>query len=285
VGSDSHILAEISRRHHCDRCGKACFIDPGPPPVHKPFSMEQLSVWTSLVVCPSLKHFLCAHVYRLHQKLKSTTIDKVPDILQLPKRKDREPLPPLAANPSQGVSNTMTTNPTYSTVTAGSDSQNYTHLNHLGFPMHGFPSIPPAFPMQAQAYPYPMPNYMPAPMYAPPYYGYPFAHQGATHATSAMQPNGYPALPLMHMPNYPMPTPMYAPPAASGYPFAPAAPPGLDQGANVDSGRKRQFSVSDPQASGSDPIEAGIPGPNLNTDQTLNDWLNDTELDNMDSEA
>jgi hypothetical protein len=48
--SDSSTLAEICRRHHCDRCKKACYIDPGPPPVHKPFTMEQLSVWTSLVV-------------------------------------------------------------------------------------------------------------------------------------------------------------------------------------------------------------------------------------------
>lgn len=50
-GSDSHTMAEICRRHHCDRCGKACYIDPGPPPAHKPFTMAQLSVWTSLVVC------------------------------------------------------------------------------------------------------------------------------------------------------------------------------------------------------------------------------------------
>lgn len=49
-GTNSHTLAEICRRHHCDRCQKACYIDPGPPPVHKPFTMEKLSVWTSLVV-------------------------------------------------------------------------------------------------------------------------------------------------------------------------------------------------------------------------------------------
>lgn len=62
---------------------------------------------------------------------------------------------------------------------------------------------------------------------------------------------------------------------------APAAPPGLGQleGANVDSGRKRQFSVSGPQASGSGPIEAGMPVIPPNTDPTLNDWLNDTDLD------
>jgi hypothetical protein len=54
-GSDSHTLAEICCRHHCDRCGKACYIDPGPPPIHKPFMMEQLSVWTSLVVHQNLK--------------------------------------------------------------------------------------------------------------------------------------------------------------------------------------------------------------------------------------
>ena len=51
TGSDSQTLADICNRHHCDRCGKACYIDPGPPPTHKPFMMEQLSVWTSLVVC------------------------------------------------------------------------------------------------------------------------------------------------------------------------------------------------------------------------------------------
>lgn len=51
TGSDSQTLADICNRHHCDRCGKACYIDPGPPPTHKPFTMEQLSVWTSLVVC------------------------------------------------------------------------------------------------------------------------------------------------------------------------------------------------------------------------------------------
>jgi hypothetical protein len=50
-GSDSHTLGEICRRHHCDRCGKACFIDPGPPPAHKPFTMEQLTLWMTLVVC------------------------------------------------------------------------------------------------------------------------------------------------------------------------------------------------------------------------------------------
>ena len=240
------------------------------------------------MVCPSLKHsYVLMFTCTVYQKLKSATIDQVPDILNLPKRKDREPLPPQAGNPSEAVSNTMTTN-----LTAGNDSQGgYTHLNHLGFPMHplhglhaGFPPFPPYFPMQTPAYPYPMPNYpMPGPMYVPPY-GYPFAPQGATHATSTMQPNKFPAPPLMqnyHTPNYPMPTPMYAPPAASGYPFAmpaPAAPPGLGQleGADVDSGRKRQFSVSGPQASGSGPIEAGIPP---NTDPTLNDWLNDTDLD------
>lgn len=246
----------------------------------------------------------------VYQKLKSATIDQVPDILNLPKRKDREPLPPQAENPSQAVPNTMTTN---STVTAGNDSQGYTHLDQLGYPMHpvhvaqhalrnlwGLQGFPPAsgFPMQTPAYPYPMPNY-PGLMYAPPY-GYPFAPpQGpgasATHATSTMQPNGFPAPPSgsmqnYHMPNYPMPTPMYAPQAASGYPFAmpaPAAPPGLPglgqlEGANVDSGRKRQFSVSDPQAS-SGPIEAGFPGPN--TDPTFNDWLNDTVDTGGDQEA
>ena len=91
-----------------------------------------------------------------------------------------------------------------------------------------------------------------------------------------------------HMPNYPMPTQMYAPPAGSGYPFAmpaPAAPPGLGQleGANVDSGRKRQFSVSGPQASGSGLIEAGMPVIPPNTDLTLNDWLNDTDLDALEA--
>jgi hypothetical protein len=260
--------------------------------------MQQLSVWTSLVVCPSLQHsyVLIMFTCTVYQKLKSATIDQVPDILNLPKRKDREPLPPQAGNPSEAVSNTMTTN-----STAGNDSQGYTHLNHLGFPMHpgplhGFPPFPPSFPMQTPAYPYPMPNYptmMPGPMYAPPY-GYPLAPQGATHATSTMQPNRFPAPaapPFMqnyHMPNYPMPTPMYAPPVASGYPFAmpaPAAPPGLGQldseGANIDSGRKRQFSVSGPQASGSGPIEAGMIPPN--TDPTSNDWLNDTYLPPVDT--
>jgi hypothetical protein len=208
----------------------------------------------------------------LHQRLKAATVDQIPDALSLPKRRDREPLPP-AANPShlQVAANTMTTN---STVTAGGDSQGYTHLS--GFPMHGFPSFPaPAFPMQT----YPMPNYpMPAPMYAPPY-GYPFAPHGATQANT-MQPNGFPAPSFLmqnyHMPNYPMPTPMYAPP--SGYPFAmPVTTAPLGQGANVDPGRKRQFSVSNPQASSSDPIdEAGTLIPN--TDPTFNDWLN-TDLD------
>jgi hypothetical protein len=130
-----------------------------------------------------------------------------------------------------------------------------------------------------------MPNYhMPAPMYAPPY-GYPFAPQGMPQgATQAMQPNGYPAPAFLMqnypMPNYSMPTPMYPPP--SSYPFTMPAPQ-LPQGANLDYGRKRQFSVSNPQAS-SDPVdEAGIP----NTDLSVNDWLNDTNLpvDTPDSEA
>ena len=49
--SDTQILAAIRRQHYCERCEKACYIDPGPPPTHKPFTMQQLSVWTSLVVC------------------------------------------------------------------------------------------------------------------------------------------------------------------------------------------------------------------------------------------
>ena len=60
---DSRILAEISRVHHCDRCGKACMIDPGPPPVHRPFSMHELSLWTSLVVRLSLLE--AVHIFRL----------------------------------------------------------------------------------------------------------------------------------------------------------------------------------------------------------------------------
>ena len=48
---DTKIMGDICRRHQCYRCGKPCFIDPGPPPTHKPFTMAQLSVWTSLVVC------------------------------------------------------------------------------------------------------------------------------------------------------------------------------------------------------------------------------------------
>jgi hypothetical protein len=166
---------------------------------------------------------------------------------------------------------------TNSTLTAGSDSQGYT-MTHPGFPqaMHGFGFPPfPAFPMP---YPGSMPNYtMPAPMYMQPGpYGYPFAPQG-TQAT--MQPNGYPA--PYFMPNYPtsVPTPMYVPPGQSSYPFAMPTP--QLEGANVDNhgGRKRQFSVSDPQATSSSvpkhPIqvdETGIP----NTDPTFNDWLNDS---------
>jgi hypothetical protein len=49
--SYSRILTEIKDTHHCARCGKPCWIDPGPPVTHRPFSMEQLSTWTSLIVC------------------------------------------------------------------------------------------------------------------------------------------------------------------------------------------------------------------------------------------
>jgi hypothetical protein len=48
---DHCILGEIARIHHCDRCGKACWIDEGPPVVHRALTMEHLSIWTSLVVC------------------------------------------------------------------------------------------------------------------------------------------------------------------------------------------------------------------------------------------
>ena len=47
---DHHILADIARIHHCDRCGRACWIDEGPPVVHRVLTMPHLSVWTSLVV-------------------------------------------------------------------------------------------------------------------------------------------------------------------------------------------------------------------------------------------
>src|ERR1700734_3817668 len=213
-----------------------------------------------------------------HQRLKSATIDQVPDALRLPKRRDREPLPPAAAasgpvtqamqpNPSH-VANTLSAN---STVPVTGDSQGY--YTHPGFPMHGFPSFPApqaAFPMQT----YPMPNYpMPAPMYAPPY-GYPFAPQGTTHA---MQPNGYPAPNFLMqnypMPNYPMPAPMYVPPSSypSSYPFATPAP----QGANLDYGRKYQ---SNPQASSSDPVDEAGPAI-FDTSLTVNDWLNTDRSD------
>ena len=48
------ILGDIARIHHCDRCGKACWIDEGPPVVHRVLTMQQLSLWTKLVVCLSL---------------------------------------------------------------------------------------------------------------------------------------------------------------------------------------------------------------------------------------
>ena len=206
----------------------------------------------------------------LHQRLKLATIDQVPDVLHLPKCKDREPLPPAAAvtqamqpNPShlQVVTNTMSTN---------SDSQGYyAAYAHPGFPMHRFPSFPtPAFLMQT----YPMPYYpMPAPMYAPPY-GYPFA--GATHCGQAMQPNGYPAPAFLMqnypMLNYPMPTPMYAPP--SSHQFTMPAP----QGTNLDYGHKHQ---SNPQASSDLVDEAGV----LDTSNlvTINDWLNSADPDTL----
>jgi hypothetical protein len=178
------------------------------------------------------------HLFRvhhvLHQKLKTATIDNVPEALHLPKRRDRNPVPVTQAMPPNPSHIAMTTN---STVT---DSQHTP--SHPGFAMHGFPPFSaPAFPMQ-----YPMTNYPMTSMYMPPY-GYPYISQGA----QAMQPNGYPA-PLFMMqnypaPNYPMP-PMYPPP--SGYPFAMPAP----QDANSSYGRNHQYSVSNAQAS-SDPFQ------------------------------
>ena len=219
-----------------------------------------------------LKHHLCLRSVCsscVHQKLKSATIDQVPEALRLPKRRDREPLPPAAAAASGPVTQAMQPNPSHlpNTMSANSavtDSHGY--YAHLGFPMHEFPPFPaPAFPMQT----YSMPNYpMPAPMYAPPY-GYPFAPQGVTQA---IQPNGYsaPAFLMQNypMPNYPMPTPMYAPP--SSHPFTTPAP----QGPNLDYGHKHQ---STPQAStSSDPVdEAGL----LDTNLTVNDWLNTDQPD------
>ncbi|KAH7903702.1 hypothetical protein BJ138DRAFT_97953 [Hygrophoropsis aurantiaca] len=43
------IIGEITRVHHCNKCEKPCYIDPGPPVVHKPYSMPQLATWASLV--------------------------------------------------------------------------------------------------------------------------------------------------------------------------------------------------------------------------------------------
>ena len=234
--------------------------------------------------CGMLKHHLrisglCSSCLR--QRLKSATIDQVPDELRLPKRKDREPLPPAAAVASGPVIQAMQPNPSHlpsqvvantTGMSTNSDSQGYyAAYAHPGFPMHGFPSFPaPAFPMQT----YPMPNYpIPAPMYAPPY-GYPFA--GATHCGQAMQPNGYPAPAFLMqnypMPNYPMPTPMYAPP--SSHPFAMPAP----QGANLDYGRHGRHQ-SNPQASSDLVDEAGV----LDTSNlvTVNDWLNSADPDTL----
>jgi len=58
--SHSRILMEIRDIHHCQRCGKACWIDPRPPVIHRPLSMEQLSTWTSLVV---RQHFCIIYVF------------------------------------------------------------------------------------------------------------------------------------------------------------------------------------------------------------------------------
>lgn len=65
----------------------------------------------------------------------------------------------------------------------------------------------------------------------------------------------------------------------------PAPPPPLGQGTNVDFGCKHQF-MSNPQASGSNPVDASetlamsmIP----NTDPTFNNWLNDTEPDTQEA--
>jgi hypothetical protein len=184
-----------------------------------------------------LNYYLCLH-HILYQKLKAATIDHIPDALLISKRRDREPLPPASGPVSQATPSS--THLVANTTTTNSSMMNSQGFTHPGYAMHGLPSFsPPAFPMQT----YPIPNYMPAPMYAP-QYGYQFAPQGA----QAMQPNGFPAPAFMMqnypppMPNYPMPAQMYAPPSA-GYPFAMPAP----QGANFDyaSGRKRQHSLSD----------------------------------------
>jgi hypothetical protein len=49
--SDNRTLADITRIHYWNRCLKAYYIDPGPPPVHRPLFIDQLNLWVSLVVC------------------------------------------------------------------------------------------------------------------------------------------------------------------------------------------------------------------------------------------
>ena len=212
--------------------------------------------------------------YILYQKLKSATIDHVPDALRLPKRRDREPLPHAAAAASGPVTQAMQPNPSPNTMTTNATVQGYAHPGFASHGMHGFPLLSgPAFPMQ----PYPMPNY-PLQMYAQPY-GYPFVPQGP--GTQAIQPNRYLAHPNpFMMPNYPMPAPMYAPP--SGFPFTMPPP----QGANLDSdyGRRRRHSVSDHQYN-SDLLDAKG---TLNTDPSLGpvpEWITQAEQDTPDSES
>jgi hypothetical protein len=49
--SQAGIMKDIKEVHFCQRCQKPCMIDPGPPVKHRPFTMEELSLWTGFVVC------------------------------------------------------------------------------------------------------------------------------------------------------------------------------------------------------------------------------------------